>query len=399
MKKIVIFSTIMLIIMGLITNVYAESSCTVISSINNSEVKKNDEVIVTFAISKIEDDIGIFMLGATLNYDKNALELKKIEPLGGWSGLLYNDTNGSFVIDRDYTKQPGNIIKATFKAIGETEKNTSISLSNICASNGIEDLKTSQSTAVNVMIKPIVIEPGEENKPTPIEPPVEEPKPEQKPNETTTTETTKPNEENNTNLKNETNKEKPAQNLAVGTVTDKTETNTKNKPNKTNTVETSKKNETSEIIGTTTESNPTNENVKNEAIITENNESILKPIENHETIEDSNRTFIIIGAVTATIILAEIIFFVRKINIKKKQIKENAEIITENYDNILEDNKESYERYEVGASASYSMEMKNDNYITPAGYARVKYMPEIKNRDMSMQNYYSQMLQNNNKIQ
>ena len=151
------------------------------------------------------------MLGATLNYDKNALELKKIEPLGGWSGLLYNDTNGSFVIDRDYTKQPGNIIKATFKAIGETEKNTSISLSNICASNGIEDLKTSQSTAVNVMIKPIVIEPGEENKPTPIEPPVEEPKPEQKPNETTTTETTKPNEENNTNLKNETNKEKPEQ--------------------------------------------------------------------------------------------------------------------------------------------------------------------------------------------
>ncbi len=189
MKKIVIFSTIMLIMMSLITNVYAESSCTVISSINNSEVKKNDEVIVTFAISKIEDDIGIFMLGATLNYDKNALELKKIEPLGGWSGLLYNDTNGSFVIDRDYTKQPGNIIKATFKAIGETEKNTSISLSNICASNGIEDLKTSQSTAVNVMIKPIVIEPGEENKPTPIEPPVEEPKPEQKPNETTTTET------------------------------------------------------------------------------------------------------------------------------------------------------------------------------------------------------------------
>ena len=57
MKKIVIFSTIMLIMMSLITNVYAESSCTVISSINNSEVKKNDEVIVTFAISKIEDDI------------------------------------------------------------------------------------------------------------------------------------------------------------------------------------------------------------------------------------------------------------------------------------------------------------------------------------------------------
>lgn len=407
MKKTVILSTIMLIILSLITNVYAESSCTVISSANKSEANKNDEIVAIFSISEIEDEIGIFMIGASLKYDRNVLKLEKIEPLGGWAGLFYNELNGNFVMDGDYTKQPGNIVKATFKVIGKTEQKTSISLINMSASNGIEDIKINSNTPISLNIKPVVVEkPVEGDKPKPVEPPVEEPKPEEKPtpeekpatetkpNGTTNTET-KPNEGNNANLNNTTDTEKPIQNLIVGS--NKTETNSKNKPNnKTNMVDEPKKNEASEVLGTTTENPSDDESAKNELSTAENNEPILQPIENHETMEDSNEAFIVIGIVTAVIILAEIIFFTRKIVAKKKQIRENSEEM-EYYDDTLEINNESYDGYGIGASVSYATQIKNDNYTipTPTGYANFRYMPEMRNGNTSMQNYYSKMMQSN----
>lgn len=395
MKKTVILSTIMLIILSLITNVYAESSCTVISSVNKSEANKNDEIIAIFSISEIEDEIGIFMIGASLKYDRNVLKLEKIEPLGGWAGLFYNELNGNFVMDGDYTKQPGNIVKATFKVIGETEQKTSISLINMSASNGIEDIKINSSTPISLNIKPVVVEkPVEGDKPKPVEPPVEEPKPEEKPTpEDKPNPETKPNEGNNANLNDTTDTEKPIQNLIVGS--NKTETNTKNKPNnKTNMVDEPKKNETSEVLGTTTENPADDESAKNELSTAENNEPILQPIENHETMEDSNEAFIVIGIVTAVIILAEIIFFTRKIVAKKKQIREKSEEM-EYYDDTLESNNESYDGYGIGASVSYATQIKNDNYTipTPTGYANFRYMPEMRNT--SMQNYYSKMMQSN----
>lgn len=415
MKKIAIFSTIMLIAMILLmSNVYAESTCDVNINSNKWEIIKNEEITLTFSLSNIKDEMGILIIGATLKYDKNILELKNMEAIGGWSGPSYNESNGIFVLDRnDYTKKNGAMIKVTFKAIEESENNTIVGLTNIAASNGLEDIDVKE-TAISLKIKPVIVDSGDNNtdqgnntqNPNPVEPPKEEQKPETKPNEKPET---KPNGDNNSNKQPDESISNPTQ--IIGGTTNKPNTAVTKNPNK---VDSTEKNDIPEAVGTV-DTNIKEENILNDSEKIENNDEVFTPIsEKNKMLTDSNRVIIIIGAITTVAILAEILFFMRKINMKKNQKRRNSVIEDyDNYDDVVNNSNETvvdssyianeqdeklqpqsnYNRnigYRGATQTAFNIEMQNNN-VLQNNYARIRYMPEIKNRN----NYSTKMMGKN----
>ncbi|MCI8833628.1 MAG: hypothetical protein HFJ19_05495 [Clostridia bacterium] len=101
MKRKIIALSLILVIVTLISNVYAVSKCKVDLKTDKSEYNKNDEFTVNVNLSDIQDEKGIIALGGTLEYDKNSLQLVKMEAQGNWTKPSFNETNGKFVTDRD----------------------------------------------------------------------------------------------------------------------------------------------------------------------------------------------------------------------------------------------------------------------------------------------------------
>lgn len=144
MKRKIITLSLILVIVTLVSNVYAVSKCKVDLKTDKSEFNKNDELTVNVNLSDIQDEKGIIAVGGTLEYEKNSLELVKMEAQGKWTKPSYNEANGKFVTDRDnsYATKDETLFKITFKVKEESKKDITITLKDISASNGKEDIKT-----------------------------------------------------------------------------------------------------------------------------------------------------------------------------------------------------------------------------------------------------------------
>ena len=121
-KLILLLFSVILISLCNVKNVYGVSSCEVNLFTERSEYKIGDEIVVYVRISQIQSEIGIFTGMMTLDYDKNSLELLKMEGQNSWDTPIlnssYNSDNGKLVITKSgFTKNDENILKITFKAI------------------------------------------------------------------------------------------------------------------------------------------------------------------------------------------------------------------------------------------------------------------------------------------
>ncbi len=145
MKKIVKISLVLLVVIGIVTNVYA-SSCNVSLQPSKSEVKQNEEFVVDVVLSNIQDDKGMITLTATLDYDRNNLTFVKIDGQNSWKPS-YNEENGKIAAERnEYTKNNETIFKITFKVKEKSQQSVGITLKDIIFSNGDQDIDVTNAT-------------------------------------------------------------------------------------------------------------------------------------------------------------------------------------------------------------------------------------------------------------
>lgn len=152
MKKVVSLTLILVIMMTLVTSVYAASSYKVALKSNKKELKKGDEFTVSVNLSNIQDEKGIVALGGTLEFDEKSLELVKMEGKGTWANPTYNEENGKLVTERNgYATSNETVFTMVFKVKQESKENLEIVLSNVSASNGDQDIKVDDiNTTVSV---------------------------------------------------------------------------------------------------------------------------------------------------------------------------------------------------------------------------------------------------------
>ena len=108
MKKIISFSLIILIIIGILVNGSYANDYTYKTNLssNYNEFSKDETFVVNVGISSIQAEKGIIVLGGILEYEKDVLEIEnngklEMHVIGEWKGLKYNASNGKFVIDRE----------------------------------------------------------------------------------------------------------------------------------------------------------------------------------------------------------------------------------------------------------------------------------------------------------
>ena len=104
MKKIIKISAILLMMLSIITNVYAASYDITLKPLN-SKVEINKEVTVDVVLSNIKDEKGMITFTARLEYDSKNLTFKSIEGQNGWNPS-FNKENGKIAAERagGYTK-------------------------------------------------------------------------------------------------------------------------------------------------------------------------------------------------------------------------------------------------------------------------------------------------------
>ena len=174
MKKIISLIVILIIIISLVSNVYAVSSCKVSLQIEKGEISNNSEVIVNVNLSKIQDENGIFGISAVLKYDEKSLEYIEMEGQEGWETPTYYEDSGIVILlrDKEYATTDQTVCKIKFKIIDANQESMRISLEDIVASNGDIDI-TLGETSENVKdegIVPILPEPTEPTTPEPSNP-------------------------------------------------------------------------------------------------------------------------------------------------------------------------------------------------------------------------------------
>lgn len=153
MKKIVKISLVFMIIFGMISNVYA-ASCTITAKPSKAEVTSNEEVVVDFVLSNIQDEKGMITFTAKLEHD-SGLTFKKIEGQNGWKPS-YSQNTKLIAAERDggYTKSDEVVFRVTFQANGAVNTNPKVTLTDIVFSNGNEDIDVKAASATIKIIEP-----------------------------------------------------------------------------------------------------------------------------------------------------------------------------------------------------------------------------------------------------
>lgn len=152
-NKIITITLIFLLAFSIIGKVYANSSFTVTMQASKNKLDKNEEFTVEVKISNIQDEKGIIAIGGEIEYDKNSLTLVRLESSSeSWAKPTYYKESNKFVIDREaLSKEEENIFKMIFTVNNESTSNPKISLKNVVASNGNDDIKTSDANiSVNI---------------------------------------------------------------------------------------------------------------------------------------------------------------------------------------------------------------------------------------------------------
>lgn len=153
MKKIIVLSLILLITIATVVNVYAASNFEMSLQPSKNEVSTGEEFVVDVRISNIQLDKGVIALGGRIEYNKESLELVKMEGENTWARPSYNDDNGMFATDRnDYATNDETVFKITFKVKEQSEKKLTITLNDIAGSNGKDEVKLNNIKA-NITVK------------------------------------------------------------------------------------------------------------------------------------------------------------------------------------------------------------------------------------------------------
>lgn len=156
MNRIVKLSIISLMIISMIFCIVKISYATLSSNVtitSVSEVEKGEEFTVRFNLSNLKSDKGINVLIGKLKYDKDSLELIKMEGQNEWSKPDYNEADGTFLVDREeYIATDGAFMKITFKVKQGSKKNISISIEKVSLSNEDEEIDVS-STSKSITVK------------------------------------------------------------------------------------------------------------------------------------------------------------------------------------------------------------------------------------------------------
>lgn len=182
MKKILTLTLTLLLIFGIFSNAFAISSYSIKLDTPKSEISKNEEFTVSAQISDIADNLGIIIVAGKINYDQNSLTLVRIEKGDNtWDTPEYHKESGLFIIDReDRGKSTETLFKMIFRVNESSTKNPTISISNIEASNGENDLKTNNvSVSITVSDKSTTpsVSPTTSPTVTPSQEPTQSPKP------------------------------------------------------------------------------------------------------------------------------------------------------------------------------------------------------------------------------
>lgn len=166
MKKLISASlVVLLILICLTTSVYAAPECNVSIVSAKSEFEKGEEFTLDVNISEIKSERGIIALQGTLDYDKDSLELKKMEGQNNWvtpvKDVSYNEQNGKLVMDKNgLAKNDETILKITFKVKENAKKDLTVSLKDI----SISDVTTPLEIPVvskNITVKEASTNPGQ----------------------------------------------------------------------------------------------------------------------------------------------------------------------------------------------------------------------------------------------
>lgn len=158
MKKILkLVLLVLLVTICMASSVYAAISCNITMEAEKKEVSKNEEFTVTVKITDIQSERGIISLGATLEYDKDSLELVKMEGQNNWEtpqvGFSYNESNGKIVITRNgFAKENENVLKITFKMKETAKESATVTLKDITGADG-KELAQINSTSIKVTLK------------------------------------------------------------------------------------------------------------------------------------------------------------------------------------------------------------------------------------------------------
>lgn len=162
MRKIVKLGLILLMTIFIMGNVYAALSCEMAVQASKTEVSKNEEFTVDMNISNIQSEKGVISLGATLEYDKDSLELVEMEGKNGWEtpvdGASFNKNNGKIAITRSgLGKNNETVFTAKFKVKESSKQNLTVTLKDITVADGSSPAK------INVANTKITVKDGTPN--------------------------------------------------------------------------------------------------------------------------------------------------------------------------------------------------------------------------------------------
>lgn len=155
MKRLKVLKTIILtliIVLSMQFNVFAAEFKTETTA-NKKEIKKGEQVVVTLSFKDYKDiGKGLNAYKATLQYDKNLfeeVEQSDFQTLNSWEELLYNPDNGEFVsIKKAGSMDDESVVKITLKAKSDIRpETTTITIKDVTASEGKEDITTNESNA------------------------------------------------------------------------------------------------------------------------------------------------------------------------------------------------------------------------------------------------------------
>jgi LPXTG-motif cell wall-anchored protein len=160
MKKILSLS-IILIIISIVSSVYANSPCEIKLQTEKDEFNINDEFVVNVDLSNIQDEKGIFGISAVLDYSRESLEYISMESQNGWEKPSYYDESGTIILlrEEEYTKEDQTFLKIRFKVKEGSKQNPEITLKDIVVSTGeditIENVSKIITTREEIPITPV----------------------------------------------------------------------------------------------------------------------------------------------------------------------------------------------------------------------------------------------------
>lgn len=146
---------IALIIVFIMSTVYATTTFTAKLESNKSVIKAGEEVEVVLKLEGFtENEKGINVLLGTIDYDKNIfekLEENDIELLQYWNSPMYNSENGKIILEaNEFIDTPHNVLKIKLKVKENIEANTTteVKVKEISASDSQTDIYVEDAVAV-----------------------------------------------------------------------------------------------------------------------------------------------------------------------------------------------------------------------------------------------------------